>query len=1039
MKKILILLLTLSISLALFGLRNPENPVSIDEFSRSQNVIQSRSEVINYNDHISAALDYLLRMYSDVNEDLAGNGYSPYDYDRDDAGWNWTLPAGQQQHTDENSFDNLRVQGSYGAFRAYEDTGEERWFLLLEDICDYIRAYSEYTDDHVTITYDGDTITNVEIQKGYWEPHQESDIYTVGSPYDAGMLLQFQNLDVVTPDIYKNAAREMIINYHLYNMYNTGITNYPDIGARIYAGRGTDHGLIPWDMESVIDAISLMHDSFPNDPIFNDTNFDPDDNWDNWNDYLVTCVNYLYTDPGDKFPAPGDMIDLELNGHPYAEQLRVSMGLGSLIYCYAKTGIEPYISAKDAYIDWILEYMLFDNWSIAGAYRYNLTNYYNSWSSQQLAFMVKALGISDPLEYSQYIRMGSYVLAASQDLDNGGWYNSDNTHYPSVAGERVYGLTYASGINEVYVDGINGSDDNPGTEELPYATIQKGIKRAAGGIVHVETGIYDESLEFYQTCKVIGENGSVVIKPSILSTYVVINEVNYYAPMIINDAPTVAQGVILDNIDIDLSLLTSTDYDNLTGIVLYETDGVFRNLNIYGTTQDGNASYGIYAFGAEDYPEFNLTNVTISDFSTDGIFLGGTTLTAEINSNTITGIASGDYGVYATAIDGLVLLNNVIDNCAIGVYVENTADAEITGNTVTNTLGRATGTGVSIDGADVVNTEIYFNTLTDLNIAINIGSAVGTGNAAHYNDLSGSDTHIANGSSNSFNGDWNYYGDGESPVVTGTVTTDNQLENTPDYISAPVISNSNGEITLTWNEIQGATSYTVYTATTANGTYTALEPGITEHSYSHTPIADQLFYKVSTATGAQGPASGYVNYFHTYNSNTTNQLFLAYGFDMSYVMASEFIENEIDTDNCSVISRWSSGAQAWISATYLPGLGWDGDFELEVGGAYMLGFETDADVFIYGRVTGNPVYNFVATATTNINSAMVPLDATETTASGIGVGIPNCQIISHWLQDQQGWQTATYISSIGIWVNNYEISVGMPLMIGVSANGTWAP
>jgi hypothetical protein len=246
--------------------------------------------------------------------------------------------------------------------------------------------------------------------------------------------------------------------------------------------------------------------------------------------------------------------------------------------------------------------------------------------------------------------------------------------------------------------------------------------------------------------------------------------------------------------------------------------------------------------------------------------------------------------------------------------------------------------------------------------------------------------------------------------------------------------------------VSGAESYNVYTCSTADGTYESLA-NVGSSSFFHTPNTTTLYYKVSyidesSAESPLSPASGFVNYSYTYSAGNTNNVFIAYGFDMGYTTASEFVEYEIGTANCSVISKWNSSYQAWQSATYLDGFGWDGDFDLVRGGTYMLGFNSNANVYIYGAVESNPTYNFVLTDYTDINSLMVPLDNIIcSNASDLGNvindGSNRVTTLSQWISDGQGWHTATYISEIDYWVGDFEISVGQPLMIGVEANFEW--
>ncbi len=74
-----------------------------------------------------------------------------------------------------------------------------------------------------------------------------------------------------------------------------------------------------------------------------------------------------------------------------------------------------------------------------------------------------------------------------------------------------------------------------------------------------------------------------------------------------------------------------------------------------------------------------------------------------------------------------------------------------------------------------------------------------------------------------------------------------------------VATPADGQVTVSWNSVGGATSYTVYRASISSGPYTALAPGLaaTIHVDS-TVVNDTTYYYVVTADDGSGE-SGYSN------------------------------------------------------------------------------------------------------------------------------------------------------------------------------------
>lgn len=67
---------------------------------------------------------------------------------------------------------------------------------------------------------------------------------------------------------------------------------------------------------------------------------------------------------------------------------------------------------------------------------------------------------------------------------------------------------YAEEDTNVYVSADEGNDDNDGTSENPFETIQQGIESVpAGGTVHVASGNYEENLDIEKSLTLLGDPG----------------------------------------------------------------------------------------------------------------------------------------------------------------------------------------------------------------------------------------------------------------------------------------------------------------------------------------------------------------------------------------------------------------------------------------------------------------------------------------------------------------------------------------------------
>jgi hypothetical protein len=158
-------------------------------------------------------------------------------------------------------------------------------------------------------------------------------------------------------------------------------------------------------------------------------------------------------------------------------------------------------------------------------------------------------------------------------------------------------------------------------------------------------------------------------------------------------------------------------------------------------------------------------------------------------------------------------------------------------------------------------------------------------------------------------------------------------------------------------------------------------------------------------------------------------------------MASEFIDTYINNDGvkCNTISYWDRYTQSWVTASYLSGFGWGGDFEMAGNGAYMIGVTESFEVTIYGTLPGAQEGYLVISETTNANMIMLPLNEMSLADDGDGtltiteVGDELCENdgsvnhIAYWSNSEQSWKSIIDLGEN--WGNpTYQMQIGIPYM-----------
>ncbi|MDP8221196.1 MAG: hypothetical protein P9X26_07610 [Candidatus Stygibacter frigidus] len=209
----------------------------------------------------------------------------------------------------------------------------------------------------------------------------------------------------------------------------------------------------------------------------------------------------------------------------------------------------------------------------------------------------------------------------------------------------------------------------------------------------------------------------------------------------------------------------------------------------------------------------------------------------------------------------------------------------------------------------------------------------------------------------------------------------------------------------------------------------------------------------STFSAAYSQASEYDNNvilgYQTVHLEDTGTGFtlIASAFDGGYTNIDGF-GTDLDMVQGNTISEWDESLQDWLTdtwsgTTFNGGSGYNTTYNANT--AYYVAIhdeeepEAQRDVAIMGVVPESPVYDLITTETTDLNFIMLPLNSTITTAVLLGedMGSNNTVMISQWDATNQSWASCVYISSYDAWVGSFDLTPGMPIVVGAEQNFTW--
>jgi len=132
------------------------------------------------------------------------------------------------------------------------------------------------------------------------------------------------------------------------------------------------------------------------------------------------------------------------------------------------------------------------------------------------------------------------------------------------------------------------------------------------------------------------------------------------------------------------------------------------------------------------------------------------------------------------------------------------------------------------------------------------------------------------------------------------------------------------------------------------------------------------------------------------------------------------------------IAYWDFAGQTWFGATDLGGF-WDGDFPIASGNVLMLSSYAPVDVYSIGNL---PAANASYTIGIGLNTIMVPLNRSDLIMAGdVGTSVGNLDTVGYWDNAAQTFFGATDLG--GFWDGDYNVYIGMPLMVSSYGTTTW--
>jgi len=174
---------------------------------------------------------------------------------------------------------------------------------------------------------------------------------------------------------------------------------------------------------------------------------------------------------------------------------------------------------------------------------------------------------------------------------------------------------------------------------------------------------------------------------------------------------------------------------------------------------------------------------------------------------------------------------------------------------------------------------------------------------------------------------------------------------------------------------------------------------------------------------------GYVKYPCVQGLN-----FVALPMDQGYTSASEI--GNAYPDLIDAISYWDASTQSWVASVYFPELEmWDPDYSVTLGLPLMVYCLNNFNYYSIGNL---PAINAQYSLIPGLNAIMIPLNKSNLTqASIVGTNIGTVDNVSEWIASTQSWNASVYFPELEMWDPDYDVTIGMPLMVYSLSSTIW--
>ena len=138
----------------------------------------------------------------------------------------------------------------------------------------------------------------------------------------------------------------------------------------------------------------------------------------------------------------------------------------------------------------------------------------------------------------------------------------------------------------------------------------------------------------------------------------------------------------------------------------------------------------------------------------------------------------------------------------------------------------------------------------------------------------------------------------------------------------------------------------------------------------------------------------------------------------------------------NAISYWDASSQSWVASVYYPEFEmWDPDYSVTIGLPLMVNCLNNVNYYSIGNLpTINAQYSLIP----GLNSIMIPLNKSNLTqASIVGTDIGIVNAVSEWIASTQSWNASVYYPEFEMWDPDYEVTIGMPLMVNSLSSSIW--